>query len=599
MASDLGPQMNTTGTGKQVPIPIDTPDSLSEDSLIFSSPPKKGSRRPRSSSATGRTRAASARPPVPRARAHARRPSPALMAAARNGEHSLVAPADDTAEARLVALEQQQKIDHLYFGQIRAALHNLNDHTAHFSEKFKTIEQETAEHMQMGLQVRRELAHVRDTVDSKVQAMITDIAARLDAKFVGVEAQMAVLQTSVNDQQAYITSLEAQRPKDGNLVKETFVAMDNEVNKVKQMVGHIESNGVFGQGGEVLTKDMLSALELMKNKLDKLNPDIIESSFHRLSATMDVLSHSCAGFHERFAGLEQSDAAGIAPPPPPAYGGRRGTRWATAAPQACGGCDDAACGAPGLGAGHSGNLSDQRLNALIGGNGMCHCIHVSELINKVAKLEATSVEDRRHDRGPDPLQHSGWRQPDPNGGSVPSGTARDPGPGPASPASRKLDLPLNLTAPLGAIGFKDRAIFDDKVANSAEYKFNGTKDGVAWKIKMERYFITRAPVLQKILEFAELEDMNVISVDRFRQAVGHHLTEEQLLNVNVSLWGFLGQCLTGSAETLFDGAETLNGIDAWRRIIRHIDHGREIHLEVLRREMKTLRTRVIKDVQGV
>ena len=62
------------------------------------------------------------------------------------------------------------------------------------------------------------------------------------------------------------------------------------------------------------------------------------------------------------------------------------------------------------------------------------------------------------------------------------------------------------------------------MAQSSDYKFNGSKDGVAWKIKLERYFITRAPVLQNILELAELEDMNVISVDRFRQAVGHHLS---------------------------------------------------------------------------
>ena len=43
----------------------------------------------------------------------------------------------------------------------------------------------------------------------------------------------------------------------------------------------------------------------------------------------------------------------------------------------------------------------------------------------------------------------------------------------------------------------------------------------------------------------------------------------------------------------------LNGLDAWRRVVRHIDHGREIHLETLRREMKTIHTRVIKDVYGV
>ena len=61
------------------------------------------------------------------------------MAAARNGERSLVAPADESPESRLVALEQQQKVDHLYFAQIRSALHNLNSHTTHFSEKFKVI----------------------------------------------------------------------------------------------------------------------------------------------------------------------------------------------------------------------------------------------------------------------------------------------------------------------------------------------------------------------------------------------------------------------------------------------------------------------------
>ena len=50
----------------------------------------------------------------------------------------------------------------------------------------------------------------------------------------GVEAQMAALQASVDEQKAYLTSLEAQRPKDGNIVKETFMAMDNEVNQTSR-----------------------------------------------------------------------------------------------------------------------------------------------------------------------------------------------------------------------------------------------------------------------------------------------------------------------------------------------------------------------------
>ena len=43
----------------------------------------------------------------------------------------------------------------------------------------------------------------------------------------------------------------------------------------------------------------------------------------------------------------------------------------------------------------------------------------------------------------------------------------------------------------------------------------------------------------------------------------------------------------------------LNGLDAWRRVVRHIDHGREIHLETLRREMKSMHNRANRDIHGV
>ena len=58
------------------------------------------------------------------------------------------------------------------------------------------------------------------------------------------------------------------------------------------------------------------------------------------------------------------------------------------------------------------------------------------------------------------------------------------------------ELPLRLTAPLGSIGFKDRAIFDMKFTLQDEYKFSGKPgEGFKWKKKVESYFITCAPVL--------------------------------------------------------------------------------------------------------
>ena len=74
----------------------------------------------------------------------------------------------------MAALEQQQKVDHLYFAQIRSALHNINDHVAHFTDKFKVITQEQAEHTQMGLQIPRETHQTRDTTDDKHTTTKTD-----------------------------------------------------------------------------------------------------------------------------------------------------------------------------------------------------------------------------------------------------------------------------------------------------------------------------------------------------------------------------------------------------------------------------------------
>ena len=169
----------------------------------------------------------------------------------------------------------------------------------------------------------------------------------------------------------------------------------------------------------------------------------------------------------------------------------------------------------------------------------------------------------------------------------------------ADRAGGRKNLPLRLSGPIGAIGYKDRPIFDEKMATSEDYKFNGIKGGVAWKTRLERYFIARALVLHDILEFAELEDMTEVTLDRFKHAVSGFLSEDQVVAVNAAIWGFLAGCVSGAAEAIFDTADQLNGLDAWRRLVRHIDHGREIHVEMLRREMKHTQNLVIKDIFGI
>ena len=43
----------------------------------------------------------------------------------------------------------------------------------------------------------------------------------------------------------------------------------------------------------------------------------------------------------------------------------------------------------------------------------------------------------------------------------------------------------------------------------------------------------------------------------------------------------------------------MNGIDAWRRLVRHIDHGRDLRLDDLRQEMKTMHLKPIKTIGDV
>ena len=82
---------------------------------------------------------------------------------------------------------------------------------------------------------------------------------------------------------------------------------------------------------------------------------------------------------------------------------------------------------------------------------------------------------------------------------------------------------------LGAITFKDRTLFDDKVILTPEYQWDGVKGGAAWKSNVERYFITKAPVLRELLEWAEAQDADVITEAQVADACSNRLTSEQAM----------------------------------------------------------------------
>ena len=193
-----------------------------------------------------------------------------------------------------------------------------------------------------------------------------------------------------------------------------------------------------------------------------------------------------------------------------------------------------------------------------------------------------------------------WTRPRLPAASTAAPPAEEPVRVPNSGAARsERQWPLKMNGLLGAITFKDRTLFDDKVMLTSDYQWDGVKGGAAWKSRVERYFITKAPVLRELLEWAEAQDAEAITEDQVVEATSNRLSSEQAMAVNSQIWGFLSGCLRGTAETMFRRAECLNGIDAWRRLVRQVDHGRGIRLEMLRREVQELHTRPIKSLEAI
>jgi len=159
------------------------------------------------------------------------------------------------------------------------------------------------------------------------------------------------------------------------------------------------------------------------------------------------------------------------------------------------------------------------------------------------------------------------------------------------------EKPLNM---LSGDKFAERSLFDEKVASSSGYQYDGTKGGVAWKMKVRGYFISKVPALVGILKWAEKHDQDKVEADSFDSVVSHFMDRPRQDVLNTQIWGFLGACLPpGTALTLYNRAEDLNGLDAWRTIVRVIDNGLALRLEDLRDEVRMIHTKRIKDLESV
>ena len=161
-----------------------------------------------------------------------------------------------------------------------------------------------------------------------------------------------------------------------------------------------------------------------------------------------------------------------------------------------------------------------------GGNGICHCWHVTQLDTRVAVLENA--------RAPAPAgMPTGDGGPNRRAPFVGGASAASPDTGVWDKTKIIDEKPLNM---LSGDKFAERSLFDEKVASSSGYQYDGTKGGVAWKMKVRGYFISKVPALVGILKWAEKHDQDKVEADSFDSVVSHFMGKPRQDVLNTQIW---------------------------------------------------------------
>ena len=302
---------------------------------------------------------------------------------------------------------------------------------------------------------------------------------------------------------------------------------------------------------------------------------------------------------ERSAGLDPAGQT-RAPPPPEAHASARPARavpagraapafsvlgGCNAGPYACG-CGDGAV--PGQPAGPA--PAGPTCTVATDPSGECHCKHVTTLMEELAALK-TQINHLKASYGAKPFLSSEVK------GSEPVSDPEEP--------TTDTSLPLKL-GPIGSLA-SGRSPFDTKIAGQSHFQFSSHKGSDQWKGKTERYMMSVVPAVHAIFAWAEKQE-SPITQTRYEEPVGYGLCTydrdgvetDHSYTLNSLIWGFLSNCVSGEAQTIFKNADPLMGVEAWRRLSRFIDHGREIRLETSRNEVRNIRGKfVIKNLEEV
>ena len=106
-------------------------------------------------------------------------------------------------------------------------------------------------------------------------------------------------------------------------------------------------------------------------------------------------------------------------------------------------------------------------------------------------------------------------------------------------------------------------IFDHKIAQDPDFKFDGEGNGGAWMKRMRTYLVSQCAEIAPILDFAESLDDEVLTLERLEGESNTYrwMTELNIGKLGHKLWGFLNTALTGTASDFYHPCGESNGFD--------------------------------------
>ena len=175
-----------------------------------------------------------------------------------------------------------------------------------------------------------------------------------------------------------------------------------------------------------------------------------------------------------------------------------------------------------------------------------------------------------------------------HGGSGPGGNGPGDGRGMAGDGHSR-DAPRKVNASMPDMDdVRMSKLFDDKVALSTAYSYDGGAHGDHWRRKVRGYWVSKCPALLPILNWAESMDGDEITLELLQAEAKscRWMTEVNIERAGEIIWGFLNICLHDRAHTCLEGADMLNGFEGWRLVVQHIHQGRKVHKATLRKLVK-------------